>query len=201
MSLIRYKAKKVPSTHFYEADGYEIEHKDGELPIVASSSVPDKNQCADDNHLIISHAALPHTCLPSTHNSSQRLLSYPCNSARHKLLPRQPRGMQRPKFPLLYCCPRPAVCIPSGSGQLICVDAAGFPVNGGIPGNIPNGDGISSSKTTTSGTTGPIVVPTLPPVVVVPGNNGLGGESTTPLPLTVPIPLPKTTLDYTRPQK
>lgn len=108
-----------------------------------------------------------------------------------------------PNFPCLggiYCCPRPAVCIGSASGQFICVDAAGFPVNGGISGSIPNGGSISSSKTITSDTTGPIVGPTLPPVVVVPGNYGEllpGGESTTPLPhssLTVPIPLPATTI-------
>lgn len=105
-----------------------------------------------------------------------------------------------PNYPCLgvqLCCPLPAVCIPesdSVSLRYICVDAAGFPVNGGASTSLPGGGGIS--LTTTSVRVSPIVIPTPPPVVVVPSSPG--GGSLTPLPpipsSTSIIPLPSTSI-------
>lgn len=105
-----------------------------------------------------------------------------------------------PNYPCLggqLCCPLPAVCIPdsdSVSLRYICVDAAGFPVNGGASTSLPGGGGIS--LTTTSVRVSPIVIPTPPPVVLVPSSPG--GGSLTPLPpipsSTSIIPLPSTSI-------
>ncbi|KAL2044285.1 hypothetical protein N7G274_002990 [Stereocaulon virgatum] len=100
----------------------------------------------------------------------------------------------------IYCCPLPAVCYPdtsSGSLQYVCADAAGFGSGGG-PVSIPGGGGISPTTTVPSGGFGPLMTPTLQPVV--PGGNSAlptGGEVVTPLPffpssLTTSIPLPST---------
>lgn len=91
------------------------------------------------------------------------------------------------------CCPLPAVCISetsSGSIRFVCVDAAGFPVNGGAPTSLPGGGAVSP---TTSVRVSPVVIPT--PVVVL---SPTGGRSVTPLPpipsTTSLIPLPSTSI-------
>ena len=103
-----------------------------------------------------------------------------------------------PNYPCLgvqLCCPLPAVCIPdssSGSLRYTCIDAAGFPVNGGATTSLPGGGAASP---TTSVRVSPVVIPT-PPVVVVPSPPG--GGSVTPLspsPSTTSlIPLPSTSI-------
>ena len=93
------------------------------------------------------------------------------------------------------CCPLPAVCIPdsfSGSLRYICVDAAGFPVNGGVPTTLPGG-GLISPTTTVK--ISPVVISTLPSVLV-PSPSPPGGVSVTPLslPSITPISPPSTSI-------
>lgn len=103
---------------------------------------------------------------PATSNACN-VLNYPCLDSQ-------------------FCCPLPAVCIPDpssgGSSRYVCIDAAGFPVNGGASTSLPGGGAVSP---TTSIRVSPVVIPTPSPVVPpLPS----GGGSVTPLP-----PSPSTT--------
>ena len=109
----------------------------------------------------------------------------------------QCNGLNYPCFGVELCCPRTAVCIADTSGvsvRYICVDAAGFPVNGGASTTLPRGGLIASSTTVKIS---PVVIPTLPPVVVPsPSPSPPGSVIVTPLPLssTTLIPLPSTSI-------